>query len=976
MGMGQGRGSTRTRLASRLGVAGLFTISAMVVSVAGVIVSEGPAAATTGGPKPVVSSTAVLNRGGSQLHHLSCASSTRCVALTTDSSGKPAYRVYGGSSWSATSPVGDPNPIESLSCAPSSTFCMAVDAANQAIELNGSTWSTPTTIESTARSLDSVSCASATFCLAVDTVAGSNPGCSSACINAFKFSGGTWSGATDTALHLPSNGDSGSDVSCPTTTFCMLTNRVSGTGSYVVYNGTTFSTPKTTESNGLLSRLTCASSLLCMANPGGLSQGQPPVVWDGLSWTASTANIAPTVESCAMGTTFCVAGGDVTGSEIDTYSAGTWKQVNTNPDLDAGEFGTGVVVGEFSCTSATFCLGVDTIGNYFRYSGSSFSAPIPVGSTGGLEHVSCSQATFCVATDQWGRTFTFNGTAWSAGLATYPTQPLSDLSCAPSTKFCVGVNFNAVYTFNGTSWSAPSNRGVGGNVSCATATFCVAVGGSSYQRFNGASWSASATFDGGGSADGVSCPSTTFCVATDTGGQVFTFNGSSWTDGPTLAMPGLGSGNAPDISCTSSTFCVAVDTSGHMSTFDGIGWTTPVSIGGAGLTVGCAPATRTCLAVDGSGHTYVHAGNAWTGPTALDAGNGVTGTACASTALCLVIDQADPYPSGHALSVGLETVPGAPTIGAVTGGSGQASLSWTAPTSNGGSAITGYVVTPYIGATPQAAHTFNSTATTETVTGLTNGTTYTFKVAAKNAIGTGAQSATSNTITPAPYAPFASWSAFVTRQYLDLTTHTPTSSSLSSWVAQLTSGTKTKGDLDDALRRGAENLGNVDPVVRVYRAFLGRAPDAAGLKFWIARKRNVAPARTWSVTQIAESFTASNEFMTKYGSMTNMQFVTQIYTDVLGRAADPSGVTFWTNQLNTKEKDRAQVVIGFSESNEYKTKQAQNTDVAVAYIYLLGRAPTAIETTNWTTPEKAGTTDAALLTELLNGAPYATHIAG
>ena len=75
-------------------------------------------------------------------------------------------------------------------------------------------------------------------------------------------------------------------------------------------------------------------------------------------------------------------------------------------------------------------------------------------------------------------------------------------------------------------------------------------------------------------------------------------------------------------------------------------------------------------------------------------------------------------------------------------------LSWTAPASNGGSAITGYRVTPYIGATAQTAILTGSAATTYTVTGLTNGTAYTFTVAAINAVGTGADSAASAAITP------------------------------------------------------------------------------------------------------------------------------------------------------------------------------------------------------------------------------------
>jgi hypothetical protein len=100
-------------------------------------------------------------------------------------------------------------------------------------------------------------------------------------------------------------------------------------------------------------------------------------------------------------------------------------------------------------------------------------------------------------------------------------------------------------------------------------------------------------------------------------------------------------------------------------------------------------------------------------------------------------------------------LPGAPTIGSAARGDHQATLTWTAPGSDGGSAISGYVVTPYIGSTAQAAQTFNSTATTQTVTGLTNGVSYSFRVAALTGVGTGAQSSASNVVTPAglPGAP-------------------------------------------------------------------------------------------------------------------------------------------------------------------------------------------------------------------------------
>ena len=75
---------------------------------------------------------------------------------------------------------------------------------------------------------------------------------------------------------------------------------------------------------------------------------------------------------------------------------------------------------------------------------------------------------------------------------------------------------------------------------------------------------------------------------------------------------------------------------------------------------------------------------------------------------------------------------------------------WTAPASNGGSADRlGYVVTPYVDGVAQPTHTFDAPNTTRAVTGLANGTTYTFRVAARNDIGLGLNSAASNPATPA-----------------------------------------------------------------------------------------------------------------------------------------------------------------------------------------------------------------------------------
>jgi fibronectin type III domain protein len=109
--------------------------------------------------------------------------------------------------------------------------------------------------------------------------------------------------------------------------------------------------------------------------------------------------------------------------------------------------------------------------------------------------------------------------------------------------------------------------------------------------------------------------------------------------------------------------------------------------------------------------------------------------------------------------------PAAPTSVVALRGNTSASLTWTAPTNDGGSPITKFVVQPRQGAAnvgtpidvPVAP---GSTTGALTVTGLTNGTAYTFRVSAVNAAGTGPFTA-SNSVTPAtvPGAPVIGLSA-------------------------------------------------------------------------------------------------------------------------------------------------------------------------------------------------------------------------
>jgi hypothetical protein len=105
---------------------------------------------------------------------------------------------------------------------------------------------------------------------------------------------------------------------------------------------------------------------------------------------------------------------------------------------------------------------------------------------------------------------------------------------------------------------------------------------------------------------------------------------------------------------------------------------------------------------------------------------------------------------------GADELPGAPTSVTAVGSDSSALVSWSAPASDGGSPITGYAVT----SAPDGKTCTTAGALSCTVSGLTNGTAYTFTVTATNTVGTGPASAASNRVTPpdtsgASYVPIA-----------------------------------------------------------------------------------------------------------------------------------------------------------------------------------------------------------------------------
>ena len=88
--------------------------------------------------------------------------------------------------------------------------------------------------------------------------------------------------------------------------------------------------------------------------------------------------------------------------------------------------------------------------------------------------------------------------------------------------------------------------------------------------------------------------------------------------------------------------------------------------------------------------------------------------------------------------------PGPPTGVTCNAGNAQATISWSAPASNGGAVITGYTVT----GAPGGAQCTTTGALSCSVGALTNGTAYSFSVVATNNVGAGSSSVACNPVTP------------------------------------------------------------------------------------------------------------------------------------------------------------------------------------------------------------------------------------
>ncbi len=118
-----------------------------------------------------------------------------------------------------------------------------------------------------------------------------------------------------------------------------------------------------------------------------------------------------------------------------------------------------------------------------------------------------------------------------------------------------------------------------------------------------------------------------------------------------------------------------------------------------------------------------------------------------------------------------------------------------------------------------------------------------------------------------------------------------------------------------------ELTGEHATLFRLYWAFFGRNPDGAGALYWIERQERCHP-----LTAIAQQFAQGEEFVDRYGRLSDDRFVEQIYRNVLGRRADAGGLSYWTGLVAGGRLTRGEMVLHVSMSNEFRSRHRYPSD--------------------------------------------------
>jgi len=193
-------------------------------------------------------------------------------------------------------------------------------------------------------------------------------------------------------------------------------------------------------------------------------------------------------------------------------------------------------------------------------------------------------------------------------------------------------------------------------------------------------------------------------------------------------------------------------------------------------------------------------------------------------------------------------------------------------------------------------------------------------------------------VPPETFTPWDNANDFVLQQYADFFGSPPDDHSLGYYTTVLNAGAHNPDWLIQVLLQADGCQNEAGAVARLYNAFFGRYPDTSGFAYWL---QSVRGGRRLS--EIAQHFATSSEFVRAFGNLSNEQFVETVYLNVLGRRADSGGKAYWVGRLDDGSLGRGRLMIDFSESSENRTRLRIPVNVVLIYGLMVGRIPSRDE---------------------------------
>ncbi len=103
-----------------------------------------------------------------------------------------------------------------------------------------------------------------------------------------------------------------------------------------------------------------------------------------------------------------------------------------------------------------------------------------------------------------------------------------------------------------------------------------------------------------------------------------------------------------------------------------------------------------------------------------------------------------------------------------------------------------------------------------------------------------------------------------------------------------------------------ENVDNEERVIKLYIATFNRAPDKAGLDYWVNEMKN----NGWSLEMVAQSMFMQKETKELYPEGTSTEdFIKAVYKNTLNRVADKSGIEYWKKELESGNISKEHFII-------------------------------------------------------------------